>query len=412
MMSGNQSRESYRVSDITLAPQGRQKIEWVARWMTVLNRLRDDYASQNIFDGKRVAISVHLEAKTAYLATVFQDLGADVWVTSSNPYSAKDDVCAALAERGIHVYARHGAPKEDYEEFVRSVGSCSPHVLIDDGADVTEFLLDHPEFAVDLTGVCEETTSGVARLRAWEAEGRLVFPALAINDARSKYLFDNRYGTGESTWAAITNLTNIAVTGKTVVCVGYGWVGRGVASRASGLGAEVIVTEIDPWKAWEARLDGFRVMPIHDAAPLGDFFITNTGEENVIRMEHMVRMHDGAFLANAGHFGYEIDVPALEKVADSQKEVREGIEEYALQSGIRLYLLASGSIINIAGGLGHPVEILDTSFALQLASARYVLLEKGLKPVVYNVPVKTDEEVVRTKLEVSGFSIDVDTREK
>lgn len=402
----------YHVADPSLAPVGKQKIEWVARWMTVLNALRDDYKNEGVFEGKRVAISIHLEAKTAYLATIFQSLGAEVWITSSNPHSGKDDVCAALAEMGIHVYAQTGATEEEYKRFVSNVASCDPHVVIDDGADLSEFLLAHPEHAKELSGVCEETTSGVARLRRWERNGKLTFPALAINDAQSKYLFDNRYGTGESAWSAITNLTNLSVAGKAVVCIGYGWVGRGVAMRAAGLGAEVIVTEIDPWKAWEARLDGYRVMPIHDAAPLGDIFITNTGEVNVIRMEHMERMHDGAFLANAGHFGHEIDLPSLTQAATAIKAVREGIEEFTLASGIRLYLLAKGSIVNIAGGLGHPVEILDTSFALQLASARYVMTAESLEPVVYDVPEVTDEEVVRKKLDVSGLAIDEDLRGK
>lgn len=404
------SREPYLVHDISLAPEGKTKIDWTSRWMTVLNSLRDSFQGDGAFDGKRVAISVHLEAKTAYLAQVIQDLGAEVWITSSNSHSAKDDVCAALADRGIHVYAKTGANDEEYESFVHNVASCTPHALIDDGGDVTEYMHQHPEFAKELRGICEETTSGVARLKARDREGSLIMPALAINDARSKYLFDNRYGTGESTWAAITHLTNVTIAGRVVVCVGFGWVGRGVAMRAAGLGAEVIVTEIDPWKAWEARMEGFRVMPLAEAAPLGDIFITNTGEERVIRLEHMERMKDGAFLSNAGHFGYEIDVPALEKAAQGPKRVREGIDEYTMPGGQRLYLLARGSIINIAGGLGHPVEIMDLSFSLQLASAHYVLEHEELENRLYNVPDEIDEMVVRTKMEQDGISIDEDIR--
>lgn len=404
------SRKTYDVTDIGLAGQGRVKIDWVARWMTVLNGLREQFSENSAFEGKRVAISIHLEAKTAYLAQIIQDLGAEVWITSSNPHSAKDDVCAALAERGIHVFARKGADPATYEKFVQEVASCKPHVLIDDGGDVTEFMHQHPEYAVNLKGVCEETTSGVARLKQRDAEESLLFPAIAINDAQSKYLFDNRYGTGESTWSAITHLTNVTVAGKTVVCVGFGWVGRGVAMRAAGLGAEVIVTEIDPWKAWEARMEGFRVMPLMEAAPIGDYFITNTGEESVIRLEHMRLMKDGAFLANAGHFGYEIDVPGLDREAKSAKTVRDEIDEYILNNGNRLYLLTKGSIINISGGLGHPIEIMDLSFSLQLASTHFILEADGLEKRLYKVPKNIDERVVRTKMQQDGIAIDVDYR--
>ncbi|MFH0882494.1 MAG: adenosylhomocysteinase [bacterium] len=412
MKSSSVSRETFIVQDLGLAEQGCVKIDWVARWMTVLNGLREQFSHQSIFTGKRVAISIHLEAKTAYLAQVIQDLGAEVWITSSNPHSAKDDVCAALAKRGIHVYARKGADQDEYERFVHEIASCKPHALIDDGGDVTEYLHQHPEFAVELKGVCEETTSGVARLKQRDAEGSLLFPAIAINDAQSKYLFDNRYGTGESTWSAITHLTNVTVAGKTVVCVGFGWVGRGVAMRAAGMGAEVIVTEIDPWKAWEARMEGFRVMPIQEAAPLGDYFITNTGEENVIRLEHMRIMKDGAFLANAGHFGNEIDVPGLNRETSSIQSVRDEIDEYNLRNGKRLYLLAKGSIINISGGLGHPIEIMDLSFSLQLASVHFILETDGLKNLLYRVPKIIDERVVRTKMQQDGIAIDEDLRNK
>lgn len=407
-MSENQP--SYSVRDISLAPQGQTKIDWAGRWMNVLNGLRDTFKRDGSFDGKRVAISIHLEAKTAYLAQIVQDLGAEVWITSSNPHSAKDDVSAALAERGIHVYAMTGADQQQYESFVHEVASCRPHALIDDGGDITEYLHQHPEYAEELKGVCEETTSGVARLKERDSEGSLILPALAINDARSKYLFDNRYGTGESTWAAITNLTNVAIAGRVVVCVGFGWVGRGVAMRAAGLGAEVIVTEIDPWKAWEARMEGFRVMPLSEAAPLGDIFVTNTGEEKVIRMEHMNLMKDGAFLSNAGHFGFEVDVPALEEETEGPKRVRDGIDEYTLSNGNRLYLLARGSIINISGGLGHPLEIMDLSFSLQLASTHYVLQSDTLENRLYNVPDEIDEMVVRTKMSQDGIMIDEDLR--
>jgi len=410
MAFSSDSGEGFLIQDPKLANSGRVKIDWVSRWMTVLNGLRDQFSDHSVFAGKRIAISIHLEAKTAYLAQIVKDLGADVWITSSNPHSTKDDVCAALAERGIHVFARKGAETGEYEKFVEKIVSCKPHALIDDGGDTTEYLHQHPEFAEELKGVCEETTSGVARLKQRDAENSLLFPAIAINDAQSKYLFDNRYGTGESTWSAITQLTNVTVAGKTVVCVGFGWVGRGVAMRAAGHGAEVIVTEIDPWKAWEARMEGFRVMPMHEAAPLGDFFITNTGEENVIRVEHMREMKDRAFLANAGHFGYEIDVPGLKKESKSVRCVRDDIEEYLLANGKRLYLLAQGNIINISGGLGHPIEIMDLSFSLQLASVHFILSTDGLENRLYRVPKAIDERVVRTKMQQDGIAIDEDLR--
>ncbi|MGD9489618.1 MAG: adenosylhomocysteinase [Calditrichaceae bacterium] len=399
-------QQEYEVADIKLAPQGQKKIDWVARSMKVLNRLHDKFAGDDVFKGKKVALCIHLEAKTAYLAQVIKKLGADVWITSSNTLSTKDDVCAALAQSGVHVYAKHGADEKTYQTFIHSIVSGRPNAVVDDGGDVCEFLHARPEFGADLKGICEETTTGVNRLKQKFLDNALEYPALAINDAKSKFLFDNRYGTGQSTWTAIMHLTNMTITGKTVVCVGYGWVGRGVAIRAAGLGAEVIVTEIDPWKAMEARMDGFRVMTIDQAAPLGDFFITNTGEVGVIRNEHFLKMKDGAFLANAGHFDFEIDVPGLTRISGEPVTVRDEIDEYTLENGRSLFLLARGGIINIAGGLGHPVEIMDMSFSLQLASIHYLLSTGKLENKVYRVPDVIDEMVVREKLNVEGISID------
>ncbi len=401
---------SYQVEDIGLAGSGHEKIIWAGRWMGVLNRLKERFIKDGVFQGKRVSICIHLEAKTAYLAEVVQQLGAEVWITSSNPTSAKDDVCAALAEKGIHVYARHDASPEEYDSYLAAITKCKPHVIVDDGGDVCDYLCKHPDHSAELMGICEETTTGVNRLRIKQEQGKLPFPALAINDAQSKYLFDNRHGTGQSTWSSIMNLTNVNVVGKTVVVIGYGWVGRGVAQRAAGLGAEIIVTEIDPWKAWEARMEGFKVMPIMAAAPLGDYFITCTGEELVVRQEHFELMKDGAFLANAGHFGYELDIPALEKMAKTRCRRRFKVDEFKLSSGNRLYLLADGDIINIAGGLGHPVEIMDMSFSLQLATMHYVLSTPGLSNGVHEVPRRIDELVVREKMVVEGFSIDEESR--
>jgi len=402
----------YEVEDIHLAPSGRVKISWAGRWMGVLNRLEKRFASDGVFKGKRVAICIHLEAKTAYLAEVIQRLGAEVWITSSNPTSSKDDVCAALAEKGIHVFARHDATSTDFESYLEAITSCKPHAIVDDGGDVCDYLGKHPDYAASLMGICEETTTGVNRLKEKHDRGELSFPAFAINDAQSKYLFDNRHGTGQSTWSSIMNLTNLNVVGKTVVVIGFGWVGRGVAQRAAGLGAEIIVTEIDPWKAWEARMEGFRIMPIMEAAPQGDYFVTCTGEERVIRKEHLEMMKDGAFLSNAGHFGYEIDIPVLRDMAVGTKILRDKVEEFTMQDGHRLYLLADGDIINIAGGLGHPVEIMDMSFSLQLATMHHVLSPPDLAPGLHVVPTHIDEMIVREKMAVEKFNIDIDPQEE
>jgi len=397
---------NFQVRDIELAPRGQVHIDWVAKWMKVLNQLREQYMMDGSFRGKRVALCIHLEAKTAYLALTIQQLGAEVWVTSSNPLSTKDDVAAALARHGVHVFAEHDADDETYNNFVRAIVEHQPHVIVDDGGDVCHFIHQNPAFGQSLLGFCEETTTGVARLREMARANELRYPAIAINDARSKYLFDNRYGTGQSTWTAIMHLTNRNVAGKTVVVIGYGWVGRGVALRAKGLGAEVVVTEIDPWKALEAKMDGMRVMPIAEAAQIGDYVITATGARDVLRAEHFSTMKDGACLANAGHFDYEIETRALRDMAQSARIVRDNIEEFALRNRSRLYLLAGGGIVNIAGGLGHPVEIMDLSFGVQLGCIHYLLSREKLAPGVYSVPVEIDERVVREQLRADGIKID------
>ena len=400
----------FTVKDMSLSKIGQQKIDWVAKWMKVLNRLADKYEKEGIFKGKRITMCIHLEAKTAYLASVIQRLGAEVSITSSNSMSTKDDVCAALAKNGIHVHAVHAADRETYHTYLESVVACKPHVVVDDGGDICELLHNKPEYAENLMGICEETTSGVQRLKEKAQNGTLKYPALAINDAQSKYLFDNRYGTGQSTWTAITHLTNMTIAGRVVVIVGYGWVGRGVAVKAAGLGAEVVVTEINPWKAMEARMDGFQVMTIEKAAEIGDFFVTATGEDDVITMEHISKMKNGAFLSNAGHFGYEIAVPELREQARSIETVRENVEEITLINGKKVYLLSKGDIINIAGGLGHPVEILDISFSLQLASIHHVLTANYKGGNLFKVPIEIDEMVIREKMEVENIQIDKDIK--
>ncbi|RKY55888.1 MAG: adenosylhomocysteinase [Candidatus Neomarinimicrobiota bacterium] len=400
----------FTIKDLSLYKAGQQKIDWVAKWMKVLNRLADKYEKEGVFKGKKITMCIHLEAKTAYLASVIQRLGAEVWITSSNSMSTKDDVCAALAMNGIHVHAAHAADKKTYQTYLHSVVACNPHVVVDDGGDICELLHKEPEFAENLLGICEETTSGVQRLKEKEQNGTLKYPALAINDAQSKYLFDNRYGTGQSTWTAITHLTNMTIAGRVVVLVGYGWVGRGIAIKAAGLGAEVVVTEINPWKAMEARMDGFQVMTMEEAAKVGDFFVTATGENDVIRMEHILKMKNGAFLSNAGHFGYEISVPKLIKEAKSIVTVRENVEEITLSNNRKVYLLSKGDIINIAGGLGHPVEILDISFSLQLASIHHVLTSNYKGGKLHKVPIEIDEMIIREKMEVENIRIDKDIK--
>jgi adenosylhomocysteinase len=398
---------NYMIRDISLAESGQQKIDWAGKWMKVLNQLADKFDRQQTFRSKRVALCIHLEAKTAYLAQVIQRLGAEVWITSSSSLSTKDDVCGALAKCGIHVFARHGATQKEYWSFIKTITASKPHAVVDDGGDICDYLHKNPQYGENIKGICEETTTGVSRARKLAMGGQLKYPFIGINNALSKYLFDNRYGTGQSTWTAIAHLTNMSISGKTVVIVGYGWCGRGIAEKAAGMGAEVIVTEIDPWKALEARMDGCRVMSMKEAARLGDIFITATGEKRVIRVEHFKLMKDGAFLANAGHFDYEIEVSGLKKIAQSHTLTRAEVEEYRLSSDKSVYLLAKGGIINIAGGLGHPVEILDLSFGLQLASLNYVLSNHNLKPGFYSVPQKIDEMVVRERLKADHIHIDM-----
>lgn len=398
--------DNFIIKDINLAPQGETQIEWASKWMPVLDGLANRFKKDGVFEGKKVALCIHLEAKTAYLALTIKKLGAEVWVTGSNTLSTKDEVAAALAKQGVHVFAKHAASHDEYKSYLKSILENKMHAVVDDGGDICELLHENPEYGENIKGVCEETTTGVTRLKILAEENKLMFPAIAVNDAKSKHLFDNRYGTGQSTWTAITQLTNMNVAGKTVVVVGYGWVGRGVAVRAQGLGAEVIVTEIDPWKALEARMDGHRVMPMTEAAPLGDFFITATGVSKVITLEHIKKMHSGVFLSNAGHFDYEIDIPELKKEAKEYKVVREEIEEYILGNGNKIYILARGGIINIAGGLGHPVDIMDMSFSVQLGCLHYFLSGKAVDPQLYKVPVEIDELVAREKLIAEGLTID------
>ena len=403
-----------RIKDISLAPQGMQKIEWAAKHMPVRNGIVADMKRDQSLKGLKAAVSVHLEAKTAYLAKMLAESGAEVYCTGSNPLSTQDDVAAALSQCGVHVFATHGCTPEEYHADLCSVLSCVPDVMIDDGGDMLNILHEeHPEWAANLRGGCEETTTGVIRIRNRAKAGKLNFPMFSINDADCKHLFDNRYGTGQSVWDGIMRTTNLTVAGSTVVVAGYGWCGKGVSMRAKALGAKVIVTEVDSVKAIEAVMDGFSVMPMDEAARLGDIFITVTGCDGVVTTRHMLSMKDGAIMCNAGHFDVEVDVAGLRAMAKETMEIRKNIEGFVLENGKTVYLLGEGRLVNLACGDGHPVEIMDMSFALQAACALRMAQEgKNMKPDLYEVPRDIDQEVAMRKLKALGVEIDVLTEEQ
>ena len=402
------------IRDINLAPQGIQKIDWVEKHMPVLSGIAKQFREEQPFAGLKVVVSVHLEAKTAYLAQVIHEGGGEVYATGSNPLSTQDDVCAGLASRGVTVLATHGCTLEEYHDFQCSALSVKPDVIIDDGGDMVHILHEeHPEWAVNLRGGCEETTTGIIRLRNRAKAGQLRFPMFNINDADCKHLFDNRYGTGQSVWDGVMRTTNLVVAGTTVVVAGYGWCGKGVAMRAKGLGAKVVVTEVDPVKAIEAVMDGFTVLPMAEAAKVGDWFVTVTGCDGVIRPEHMLEMKEGAILCNAGHFDVEVDVAGLRALAKESREVRHNIEGFLLPNGKTIYLLAEGRLVNLAAGDGHPAEIMDMSFALQAECARRMAeCGRDMKPDLYSVPVDIDKAVATRKLTALGVSIDVLSEEQ
>ncbi len=402
------------IRDASLADEGIRKINWVRKNMPILKILREDFEKNQYFKGIRIAVSVHLEAKTAVLALLLAEGGAEVSVTGSNPLSTKDDVVAALDKLGLHVYAWHGSTRDEYLSHINAALDIKPQIVIDDGGDLVDLIHEErSELLQEVMGACEETTTGVLRNKARENAGELKFPVLAVNDAWCKYLFDNRYGTGQSTLDALMRTTNLIVTGKEVVVLGYGWVGKGVASRMKGAGARVIVTEVDPVKALEAVMDGFRVMPMSDAAAEGDFFITTTGNTGVISGEHFDRMKDGAIIGNAGHFPVEIDLEALSDMSVHKEEVRENLFGYLLPDGRWINILGDGNIVNITCADGHPAEIMDMSFALQALSAKYVLDNQGSLPVkVKKVPDEIDMNVALLKLKSLGISIDTLTEEQ
>jgi len=398
----------FKVKDISLAPEGKRKIDWVSRFMPVLNSIEKEFKEKKPLEGLKIACCLHLEMKTAYLTLVLKAGGAEVSLAGSNPLSTKDDVCAALVKEGIRVYSWHGMTREEYYENLHRALDIEPNIVIDDGADLTAIVhKERKELIPNIIGGSEETTSGVIRLKAMEAEGVLKFPMIAVNDSKCKYMFDNRYGTGQSAFDGIMRATNLLIAGKNVVIVGYGWVGRGLAIRADGLGANVIVTEVNPIRALEARMDGFRVMSMLEAARIGDIFITATGNINVIRKEHFNLMKDGAILANAGHFDVEISKPDLESLAREVKRPKENVTEYLMPDGRRIYLLAEGRLVNLAAADGHPADIMDMSFALQALAAKYINEHhQELEPKVYKLPEEIDRKVAEIKLSSMGIQID------
>lgn len=395
------------IRDVMLASAGERKIAWVKRNMPVLSGLEEAFMREKPFKGYRISLSIHLEAKTAYLCRVLQSGGAQMAVTGSNPLSTQDDIAAALVAGGMEVYAWHGATAEEYSRHITMALAHAPHIVLDDGADLSAALhASESAKAQHVIGACEETTTGLLRFRSWQREGVLRYPVIAVNDADCKHLFDNRYGTGQSVWDGIMRTTNLIVAGKTVVVAGYGWCGKGIAMRAKGLGAMVAVTEIDPVRAMEAAMDGFAVMPMDEAAPLGDMFITVTGCDDVITKEHFVKMKDGALLANAGHFNVEINGVQLEQMAKKTYCARNNIMAYEIGDKT-LYLLAEGRLVNLAAGDGHPAEIMDLSFALQALSVRHLIENKGkLENNVYHVPADIDRYVAELKLKAMGIRID------
>ena len=401
-----------RIKDISLAPSGEMKINWVERNMPVLRGIGEDFKREKPFAGMKVALSVHLEAKTAYLCRVMEMGGAKMYVTGSNPLSTQDDVAAALVSGGMNVFAEYGCSMEQYEQCLEEVLKVGPNIIIDDGGDLVHLMhTKYTELIPNVIGGCEETTTGINRLRIMSRKGELKFPMVMVNDADCKHMFDNRYGTGQSVWDGICRTTNLIVAGKYVVISGYGWCGKGVTLRAKGLGAKVIVTETDPVRALEAVMDGYEVMPMAEAAKIGDIFCTVTGGRDIITAEHFPLMKDGAILSNAGHFNIEVDMEALERMAVRKYEARHNIQGYVMPNGKTLFTIAEGRLVNLAAADGHPAEIMDMSFAIQALSAQFLANNKGkLSADVVAVPKDIDEAVARRKLKAMGVEIDTLSR--
>jgi adenosylhomocysteinase len=403
------------VKDLSLAPQGKLRIEWAAREMPVLAQIRDRFAAEKPLAGVRLVACCHVTTETANLAIALKAGGADALLIASNPLSTQDDVAACLvADYGIPVYAKKGEDNATYHRHVQIALDHKPNVIIDDGSDVTATLIQERQHQLpDIIGTTEETTTGIVRLQAMFNDGVLTFPAVNVNDADTKHFFDNRYGTGQSTLDGIIRATNVLLAGKTLVVAGYGWCGKGTAMRARGMGSNVIVTEIDPVRAIEAVMDGFRVMPMAEASPLGDIFVTVTGNKHVIRAEHFATMKDGAFVCNSGHFDLEIDLKALEAETVEIKAARNFVQEYRLKSGKSVVVLGEGRLINLAAAEGHPSAVMDMSFANQAMACEYLVKNKGkLEPGLHSIPAEADREIARLKLQAMGLGIDALTAEQ
>ena len=403
-----------RIKDASLAPSGRKKIEWVRSFMPALTEIEKQFEAEKPFKGLRIAVSVHLEAKTANLGLVLAKGGAEVHLTGCNPLSTQDDVAAAVAEMGVETFGIYGVTPAEYEDLLAETLACHPHLIVDDGGDLINLLGGRcREYADQLIGGCEETTTGIHRLKAREREGVLPCPMMAVNDAKAKHYYDNKYGTGQSVWTAIMDTTNLIVAGKTVVVAGYGWCGKGTAMRAKGMGANVIVTEVDPFKALDATMDGFRIMQMDEAAKVGDIFVTVTGCKDVITPKHFAVMKDQVVLCNAGHFDCEVDIASLKKMAVKEEDRRKNIVGYTLPDGRTLNVLGEGRLVNLACGMGHPAEIMDMSFAVQALSLKWLVDHKDeLTTKVYKIPDTIDDEIGRAKLAAMGLSIDQLTPEQ
>ena len=403
-----------RIKDASLAPSGRKKIEWVRSFMPALTEIEKQFEAEKPFKGLRIAVSVHLEAKTANLGLVLAKGGAEVYLTGCNPLSTQDDVAAAVAEMGVETFGIYGVTPAEYEDLLAETLACHPHLIVDDGGDLINLLGGRcREYADQLIGGCEETTTGIHRLKAREREGVLPCPMMAVNDAKAKHYYDNKYGSGQSVWTAIMDTTNLIVAGKTVVVAGYGWCGKGTAMRAKGMGANVIVTEVDPFKALDATMDGFRIMQMDEAAKVGDIFVTVTGCKDVITPKHFAVMKDQAVLCNAGHFDCEVDIASLKKMAVKEEDRRKNIVGYTLKNGKTLNVLGEGRLVNLACGMGHPAEIMDMSFAVQALSLKWLVDHKDeLVTKVYKIPDTIDDEIGRAKLAAMGLSIDQLTPEQ
>jgi len=403
----------FRVRDLSLSEKGELLIEWASRHMPVLNQIAERFKNERILEGLRVGACLHVTKETAVLIKTLVAGGAEVALCGSNPLSTQDEVAAALAKMGVKVYAWRGETTEEYYWCINRVIDHRPNITLDDGADlVTTIHMSRREVLQNIIGGTEETTTGVMRLKAMAEKGVLQYPIIAVNNAYTKYLFDNRYGTGQSTIDGILRATNILLAGKRFVVCGYGWCGRGLALRARGMGANVIVTEVDPIRALEAVMDGFQVMPLSEAAAVGDIFVTATGNINVIRMEHMLKMKDGAILANSGHFNVEISIPDLEGISISKRTIKPNLDEYTLKDGRKIYLLAEGRLVNLAAAEGHPPEVMDMSFSNQALCVEYLAKHPKMEPKVYDVPREIDEAVARLKLRAMGIKIDEMTEEQ